>query len=164
MTPDGEQLRGRANEPVTGTPETAALTGMTTPAAEAPPTVRGRRSAAGGGILLYFLAGVGLLICALLAPDESSTQAGTAVAGGIVFALGLFAVTGLFPPAVIAALGLVAAIALIVSGLVAEVRLLPDWARLAFGTGLLIAAAGSLAAMANASRIDEQPEPRVDAV
>jgi hypothetical protein len=65
---------------------------------------------------------------------------------------------------VIAALGLVAAIALIVSGLVAEVRLLPDWARLAFGTGLLIAAAGSLAAMANASRIDEQPEPRVDAV
>ena len=151
-------------EPGTGTPETAAVTGMTSPAAEAPPTIRGRRSAAGGGILFFFVAGFGLLACALFAPDESSTQAGTAVAGGIVLALGLFAVTGLFPPRAIAALGLVAAIALIVSGLVAEARLLPDWGRLAFGTGLLIAAAGSLAAMSNASRRDEQPDPRVDAL
>ena len=164
MTPDGERERGRANEPVTGTPETAAVTGMTTPAAEAPPTVRGRRSAAGGGILLFFLAGIGLLICALLAPDESSTQAGTAVAGAIIIALGVFAVTGLFPPAVIATLGLVAAIALIVSGLVAEVRQLPDWGRLAFGTGLLIASAGSLAAMANASDGNDQPDARIDAL
>jgi hypothetical protein len=163
MTPDDGQQR-RANAPVTGTPETAAVTGMTSPAAEAPPTIRDRRSAAAGGILLYFLAGIGLLVCALLAPDESSTQAGTAVAGGFVLALGLFAVTGLFPAAVIAALGLVASIALIVSGLVAEVRHLPDWGRMAFGTGLLIASAGSLAAMANASRRNEQPDPHVDAL
>jgi hypothetical protein len=160
--PDSDQDRGTT--PVTGTPETAALTGMTNPAAEASPTVRGRWSSAGGGILLFFVAGAGLLVCALLAPDDSSTQAGTAVAGSIVLALGLFAVTGLFRPAVIAALGLVAAVALIVSGLLAEVRLLPDWARLAFGTGLLIASAGSLAALANPSRRDEQPSPRVDAL
>lgn len=160
--PDSDESRPAG--PVTGTPETAGLTGMTNPAAEAPPTVRGRRSAAAGGILLFFVAGAGLLICALLAPEESSTQAGTAVAGGIVLALGLFAVTGLFPPRLIAALGLAAALALIVSGIVAEVRLLPDWARLAFGTGLLIAAAGSLSAMANLDRRDEQPSPRVDAL
>ena len=157
-----DESRGRG--PVTGTAETAGLPGMTDPAAEASPTVRGRRSAAAGGILLFFVAGAGLLICALLAPEESSTQAGTAVAGGIVGALGLFAVTGLLPPRLIAALGMAAALALIVSGLVAEVRLLPDWARLAFGTGLLIAAAGSLSAMANPDRRDEQPSPRVDAL
>jgi hypothetical protein len=161
--PDPSETGRSVSQPITGTPETAALTGMTNPAAEAPPTVRGRRSAAGGGILFFFVAGIGLLLCALLAPDDSSTQAGTAVAGGIVLALGLFAVSGLFGMRTIAALGLAAALALIVSGLVADVRLLPDWGRLAFGTGLLIAAAGSLAAMANASGADDQPQPTVGA-
>ena len=159
-----EDERAPVDEPGIGTPETAAVTGMSSPAAEAPPTIRDRRSAAGGGILFFFVAGLGLLACALFAPEESSTQAGTAVAGGIVLALGLFATTALFPAKVIAALGLATAIALIVSGLLAGVKLLPDWGRLAFGTGLLIAAAGSLAAMSNASGGDEQPDPRVDAL
>ena len=148
--------------PSTGTPETAAVTGTISPAAEPSPMVRARRPAVVGGIFVFLIAGLGLIACAVFGPDSSTTRAGTGVAGGIVIALGVIALAGVLPTRVVAMLGLVGGVALIVSGVLADVRQLPDWGRVAFGTTLLIAAAGSLAPSSDSDRGDGATDVHVD--
>lgn len=83
MTP-AEPIGGERN------PEDAAITGGAPPAAEPPPLTRGRHASIVAPVLIYGLAGVVLILTALLAGMEGDRAIGTAIVGAIlVFLAGL---------------------------------------------------------------------------
>jgi hypothetical protein len=140
------------------TPTDAATSGMISPAAEAPPTVRDRRASLGAGLTMIFVAGL-LLIGAALVGWGDRTAAVSAIAGIGVLALG---VLGLVSLRLAALVGLLAGIALAASGILIEPLQLPEWSRLAAGATVFMASAGILATKGNPSARAEEPEPRID--
>jgi hypothetical protein len=141
------------------TPEDVAIGGMVPPSAEAPPTVRDRRSTLRGGALVIFAAAALLLGSALVGAGDR-TAAVSAVAGVGILALAVLAIVS---PRLAGVLGLLAGVGLVASGLFVEPHEVPEWGRLAAGGIVFLTAAGMLAAGLNPGPAEEEPRPSVEA-
>lgn len=162
----GEQGRGEVPDAHDATPESEAVLGGVSSAAEPPPITRSRRLSAMGSTYVLIFAGFLLLLTALLADDTSNAAAlGTALCGFGLLGIAAISITGVAGPGTVATLCLAAGVALAISGLFPSDREFPELARLVAGAGTFIASFGSLAAARQADggrdRPDDEPRPGV---
>ena len=142
-------------------PQSAAITGGVPAAAEPSPQIRGRAaSARSSTYILLFLGGV-LLITALLADQDSSGTAGTAIAGVGLLAIGVMSVTGFSTPVMTAVLAFVAGILLTIVAFTAEDFGGAQLVLLITGAATFISSFASLAAARRPAPGDAEPEPGV---
>lgn len=122
------------------------------------PTVTGRGRKAGGAWLVVMgVAGVGLLIAALFAPEDSNSATATAVAGGILLLLVVVAVSGWRGKRPVAAAGFIVGLLLILSGFVTDEIDFPEWARIIGGASVALTSVGALATMESGSPSKDSP-------
>lgn len=145
-------------------PESAAITGGVPAAAEAPPTTRGRASAAAGSTWIYLVLGVLLLLTALIADQDSGPALGTAIAGAALIAIAVMSLTGLGDPVTIAVLGFVAGVLLTIVAFSASDFDYPQLILLVCGAATFIASFASLAASRRPGGEDDEPSPGVESV
>lgn len=142
------------------TPPSAAGLGTGSSTGEPAPTTRNRRASAGGWLAVMFIVGVGMMLVALLAEEQSRSAGATALAGVAVLVLAVTVVSEVFSPRLVASLGFVLGVAMFASGLIPTDHLLPEWGRLVGGLSIALASIGALSTYGSKSRRSREPMPR----
>jgi hypothetical protein len=154
MTPD-DPIGGDRN------PEDGAITGGAPPAAEPPPQTRDRRGSIVAPVWIYALAGLALLVTALVADQESSRAIGTAIAGAVLLAIAGLSIAGVVHSLERAGVGIALAAALTVLAFAVSQPGLARGVYLACAAALLIAGFATLAAAGRPARGEGEPGPGV---
>lgn len=155
MSPD-RPIGGERN------PETGAITGGAPPAAEPPPQTRGRRSSLVGAVWVFAIAGIALVLTALVAGQDTGPAIGTAVLGVVLLAVAGLSMAGVIGPPERAGIGLAVAAALSVLAFAVSQPGLARGAYIACAAGLLMAGFAALAASRRGAPGGEgEPSPGV---
>jgi len=159
-----EAVEERTDRSDDATPESAAVTGGVPAAAEAPPTTRGRASAAAGSTWLSILLGIVLILTALIADMDADPALGAAIAGGALIVIGVASLAGIIGPVIVAALGFFAGVLLTIVAFSADDFGYAQLIMLVAGAAMFIASFASLAASRRPGRGEDEPQPGVESI
>ena len=152
------------NEDDDATPESAGITGGVPAAAEPPPQTRGRLGAEHASTYILILLGVGLLLTAAIADQDSSNAIGMVILAVALIAIAVMSITAFLGPVAVAILGFSAGILSTVLAFSTDDFGFPQLALLVCGAAAFIASFASLAATRRPGEGDEEPEAGVENV